>query len=61
VLGVVANPGEAELDAQVAELVARRDEARAAGDFAASDRIREQIVNLGWIVEDTPGGTRVYR
>lgn len=49
-------PGE-----QALQLVGRRDAARAAGDYAASDRLREQLQGLGWRVEDTPGGTRLRR
>ena len=34
---------------------------RAARDYAAADRLRVEIERLGWVVEDTPGGTRIYR
>jgi cysteinyl-tRNA synthetase len=50
-----------EVDAATAELVRQRDEARAAKDFAAADRIRDELVVAGWVVEDTPGGTQVRR
>lgn len=61
VFGVEAKPGELELDESVTELVVRRDRARDAGDFAASDELRDEIARLGWVVEDTPDGTRIYR
>jgi cysteinyl-tRNA synthetase len=51
----------AEADAEVDDLVARRDAARAARDFAAADAIRDELSRLGWVVEDTPRGTRVHR
>jgi cysteinyl-tRNA synthetase len=60
-LGVVADGGRQEVDERVGDLVRRRDEARAARDFAAADRLRAEIEQSGWVVEDTPGGTRVYR
>ena len=60
-LGVVADDGRQEVDERVGDLVRRRDEARAARDFAAADRLRAEIEQSGWVVEDTPGGTRVYR
>ena len=43
------------------ELARRRDEARADRDYAAADRLRDEIVSLGYRVEDTPTGTRVFR
>jgi cysteinyl-tRNA synthetase len=48
-----------EVPSQVAELVAAREEARKAKDWAESDRLRQQIGELGFLVEDTPAGARV--
>jgi cysteinyl-tRNA synthetase len=45
--------------ADVLELVEARDRARAAGDFAAADNLREQIGALGWVVRDGPEGPEV--
>jgi cysteinyl-tRNA synthetase len=45
-----------------ANLLARqRDEARAARDFDAADRLRDELVGLGYRVEDMSSGTRIYR
>ena len=41
-------------------LVERRDAARRARDWAASDEIRRQLTELGWVVKDTPAGTVVH-
>lgn len=46
---------------EVAMLVASRDRARAAKDFATADRLRDEIAERGWVVEDTRGRTRVVR
>jgi cysteinyl-tRNA synthetase len=52
---------EAEIPDDVQELVARRDQARADRDFAAADAIRDELVGMRWVVEDTPTGTKVHR
>jgi cysteinyl-tRNA synthetase len=40
-------------------LVDERDAARAAKDYAASDRIRDRLSAMGLEVMDTPEGTRI--
>jgi len=60
-LGLELRADEDEIDEATAALVRQRDEARAARDFAAADRIRDELVAAGWVVEDTPGGTKVRR
>jgi cysteinyl-tRNA synthetase len=44
---------------EVMELVGRREEARAARDFAEADALRDRIRELGFGVTDTAGGPRV--
>jgi cysteinyl-tRNA synthetase len=60
-LGLAVRGGAAEVDEAAAELVAQRDEARRAKDFARADALRNELVALGWTVEDTPGGTAIRR
>jgi cysteinyl-tRNA synthetase len=45
-------------DAEIDELVKQRDQARADRDFETSDRLRNQLKEMGVILEDTPQGTR---
>ena len=45
------------LDALVQTMLAQRAEARAAGDWATADRIRDAIAAAGIALEDTPDGT----
>ena len=59
-VGVVPT-GAAEIPDDVLALARRRDEARAARDFAAADEIRGRLVELGYVIEDTPAGTRLHR
>lgn len=48
-------------DAEVEGRIAERDAARARRDFAASDRIRDELLDAGVILEDTKVGTRWKR
>ncbi len=60
-VGLELHGAAAEVDAETAELMHRRDEARQGRDFATADAIREELVARGWTVEDTPEGTKVRR
>jgi cysteinyl-tRNA synthetase len=48
-------PAEAE------ELLAKRQEARAAKDFDRADALRDQLAEMGWEVRDEAGGARLVR
>ena len=61
VLGVPLRGESDEVDEASARLVAARDEARQARDFARADALRDELVALGWTVEDTPSGTDIHR
>jgi cysteinyl-tRNA synthetase len=60
VLAVLPEP-EAGLDAEVRGLLAAREAARAERDWAASDRLRDQLAARGISVEDTRDGQRWRR
>ena len=60
-LGVSLQEGSGEVDEAAAQMVAERDKARRAKDFARADALRDELVALGWTVEDTPGGTAIRR
>ncbi len=54
--------GEGEdLDDDSAELVRRRDDARGRRDWSEADRLRGELEQRGWIVEDSSQGTRIRR
>jgi len=56
--GQVAQGRAAALDeAQIEALIGERRAARAAGDYAAADRIREQLRGAGVLLEDLPNRT----
>ena len=60
-LGVSLRGESGEVDEASAQLVAQRDEARQAKDYARADALRDELVALGWTVEDTPAGTAIHR
>jgi cysteinyl-tRNA synthetase len=47
------------VDEMSAELVRRRDQARAERDWDLADELRDQLEDAGWVVEDGPDGTRI--
>jgi cysteinyl-tRNA synthetase len=62
VLGIQTDPQTRHEDeALVDGLLAERDRARAERDFARSDQIRDELAQMGVVVEDTPDGARWFR
>jgi cysteinyl-tRNA synthetase len=53
--------GIAEDHQEIEALVARRNAARRSRDFAASDQIRQELLNRGILIEDTREGTKWRR
>jgi cysteinyl-tRNA synthetase len=60
-LGLALIGTSAQLDEQSEALVAQRDEARAQKDWAEADRLRDELMALGWTVEDSGSGTLIRR
>jgi len=50
-----------DLDAEIEALIAARNAARKARNFAESDRLRDELAGRGILLEDTPAGTRWRR
>ena len=66
VLAVVVGPslpesGEAMVPQLLDLLMQIRDQARGTKDYATSDQIRDALASLGFVVEDTKGGSRWKR
>ena len=60
-MGLALRARDDEDDPQSAELVAKRDAARSARDWTEADRLRDELVALGWVVEDSTAGTLIRR
>mgnify|MGYP001015755266 FL=1 len=56
-----AGQTEEDLDAKINEMIARRQAAREAKDWQTADAIRDQLLEMGIILEDTPLGVRWRR
>ena len=64
VLGIIFFGNEkksVEIPAEVRALLDRRAEARKAKDWAASDRLRDELAAAGWLVKDSKDGQTVTK
>ena len=50
---------ESEAGPEAEALLVKRQQARAARDFATADAIRDELLALGWVVRDTPDGAKL--
>ena len=58
VLGLFTKTNEKSLDDEVAELIAKRNDARAAKDWATADAIRDKLKEMNIVLKDTPDGVK---
>ena len=56
VLGIILEKEEEHLDEEIEKLIAERQEARKAKNFARADEIRDQLAGMGIILKDTREG-----
>ena len=60
-MGLTLSATTEAVDDVTRRLVAERDAARAQRRFDDADRLRDQLIERGWVVEDGPEGTLVRR
>ena len=58
-LGLASLDSSPEASAEALALAEERAAARAAGDYARADELRDRIAELGFSVRDTPQGPQV--
>lgn len=61
VLGLVYNRKTDSLDSEIEALIAERQAARKAKNWAEADRIRDELKAQGIVLEDTPQGVKWHR
>ncbi|MGE5558633.1 MAG: cysteine--tRNA ligase [Bacillota bacterium] len=61
VLGLALEAPDRAVDREIQAKVEERQKARAAKDWAAADRIRDELKEMGIVLEDTPYGIRWKR
>ena len=62
VLGfIIAPDDEADVDPELLRLVEAREAARAEKNWVEADRIRDELAERGWKIDDTPDGSKLKR
>ncbi len=52
---------EAEYPRELKDLLVQRNKARDEKDYASADKLRQTMIKMGYRIEDTHGGIRVYK
>ena len=61
VLGILQDKNESDLPLDIVQKIQAREKARIEKDFALADKIRQELVEEGILLEDTKDGTRWKR
>jgi cysteinyl-tRNA synthetase len=61
ILGLLYVSREDEIPAEILELADKRKAARGDKNFALADQIRDEIINLGYVIEETRQGTVIKK
>ena len=58
ILGIILKKEEKLLDADIEKMIEERQQARKNKDFATADRIRDELLSKGIVLEDTREGVK---
>jgi cysteinyl-tRNA synthetase len=61
VLGIGLKKNEIEIPAEILALAEARAEAKKVKDFKRADAIRDELKAKGWVIEDSPKGTKLKK
>ena len=61
VMGIITEKKEEILDSEIEEMIAQRQQARKAKNFALADEIRGKLLEMGIVLEDTREGVKWKR
>ena len=61
VLGLLYDRKEDNLDAEIEELIQQRQQARKEKNFALAEQIRQKLLDMGIVLEDTREGVKWKR
>lgn len=61
VLGILRSEDSQQIEPEIAELIERRNAARAAKNWAEADAIRDELAAKGITLKDTPDGVQIIR
>jgi len=61
IFGILQKEKEIKISDEIEKLIEERERMRKSGDWKKADEIRKQILELGYLIEDTPKGPRVKK
>lgn len=60
-LHLVLDNKEEEIDTELKQLLEQRKKARGSGEYEQSDRLRDEIIKMGYVVKDTSEGQKIEK
>jgi cysteinyl-tRNA synthetase len=61
VLGLLQEKKQEKIPAEITNLIQQREKARKDKDWKTADKVRDQLAKKGYIVQDTPHGSKIIR